>query len=115
MAVDFNAIAANAVQNLQTYIDKLNILKVQPGANIVALVAQIESLQAQQANFRTLALVSAEESPANQTAIAAVNAAATNLKHEAGNIASLASALTTAARVVGCATDLAKAFAPFVV
>lgn len=111
MAVDLRAIADQGIASLQTAIDKLNALKAQPGADIPAIVAQVEQLQQKQAGLRTQQLEQVEEDPSNAAAIAAVNAAAGNLKAEAGNIALVASALNTASKVLGYATDLAKALA----
>ncbi len=115
MTVDFNAIANQGVNDLQTAIGNLNKLKRQPGADIPRLIAKIEALQAQQTNLRTMALVSAEESPENQAAIAAINAVATDLKSEAENITSVAAAFNTADKVMGYAVDLATSLATFAV
>ena len=111
--VDQNAVATAAIANLQTAIDKLNGLKRQPGADLAKFTAQIEALEDRQADLRTLALSSIENSPENQQAIAAVNGAATKLQTEAGNITSVANALNTAAQVISCAADLFSALEKF--
>lgn len=114
-AVDLNAIASAAIDNLQTAINNLNALKRQPGADFAKFTAQIETLEDQQANLRTLALTSIENSPENQQAIAAVNGAAKQLQTEAGNITSVANALNAAAQVATCAATLFSALGKFAV
>ena len=112
--IDPNKVASAGIDVLQGAIDKLNALKVQPGADIAAFDAQIEALQDKQDNLRDQALRTIEELPANKTAIAAINAADPNLKAEASNIKDLATALQTAAKVVTAAASLVTTLAPFV-
>ncbi|MGH9759871.1 MAG: hypothetical protein ACREDR_47005 [Blastocatellia bacterium] len=111
--VDLNAIATAAITNLQTAINNLNALKRQPGADLAKFTVQIEALEDRQADLRTLALTSIENSPENQQAIAAINGTANQLQTEAGNITSVANALNTVAQVATCAADLFSALGKF--
>jgi hypothetical protein len=111
--VDPNQVASAGIQVLQGAIDKLNALKLQRGAGIPQLDAQIEALQDKQDDLRNLALRTIEDSDANRQAIAAMNTAAANLNAEAANIKDAAVALLTGAKIVAAAASLVTALAPF--
>ncbi len=111
--VDPNQVASAGIDALQGAIDKLNALKMQPGADIVAFDAQIEALQDKQDDLRNQALRMIEDSGANKQAIAAMNAAAANLKTEARNIKDVATALGAAAKILTATASLVTALAPF--
>jgi hypothetical protein len=112
--IDPNAVASAGIADLQTAIDALNALELQPGADIPGIDAHIKTLITKQAALQNQALRQIEDSVENQQAIAAMNKAAAALKSEAGNIASVATALTDAAKVVSAVTSLITALAPFI-
>jgi chromosome segregation ATPase len=111
--VDPNIVADAGVQDLQGAINKLSALKTGPKADIPAIDRRIEALQQKQADLRSQALRTVEDSDANKQAIAVLNQAAAALKSEAADIKDLATALSTAAKVVSAAAALASALAPF--
>jgi len=112
--LDPNTVASAGIDTLQGAIDKLNALKTQPSADIVALDAQIEALLYKQDDLRDQALRTIEDSDANKQAITAMNAAVARLNTEAAKITDLATALAAAAKVVTAATSLVTALAPFI-
>jgi len=113
MAIDLNAVATAAIADIQTAINNLNAVRRQNGADVAGILVKIEALEQKQADLRTLALQSVENSPENQAAVKVVNAAATSLKSEAANITTVANALITAQQVIGDAADLFSALGKF--
>jgi hypothetical protein len=112
--VDPNNVASAGIRTLQGAIDKLNGLKLQPGADIVGIDAQIQALQDKQDDLRDQALRTIEDSDANKQAIAAMTKAAASLSAEAANIKDVATALGVAQKVVAAAGSLIAALAPFI-
>ena len=112
--VNPNDVASAGVQALQGAITKLDALKLQRGADIGRIDAQIDTLQVQQAALRDQVLHTTEESGASQQAVAAMNAAAIALKTEAAVMQATAADLAIVAKVVAAAASLAAALAPFI-
>jgi hypothetical protein len=112
--VNPNDVATAGVQALQAAIAELDTLKQQPDADAGPIDARIEALQIAQAALRDQALSTIEESGANKQAIAAMNAAAANLKTEAAVMKATAADLASVAKVVTAATSLVAALARLV-
>lgn len=111
--IDPNEVASAGIQDLQKAINTLAAMIPLKNANIPGINAKIDALQAQQADLRNQALRTIEDLDENKRAIARMNAAAALLRHEAGNITSVANALTDAAKVVNTAVALMAALARF--
>jgi hypothetical protein len=110
---DFNAIADTAVADVQSVIDALNTQRAQAGADTASIDAQVATLENKQDALRDLALHEIEDDPANAAAIAALNAASTDLTTQAKEVATAANALNSANQIVAAATSLLTAAAPF--
>ena len=113
MTVDLNAKATAAISVLQKYINQLSQVKRQNGANVDSIVSQIENLQQQQDDLRTLALEEVENSAENAAALAAVDTAASNLNKEAAVVVTVANALTQVQKVIDCVATLVTTLQKF--
>ena len=111
--VDPKVTADAGIQTIQNSIKKLNDMVARPGADVDGITGQIRALVAEQTDLRFLELRALEDSPANQAAIASLNAASTALNNEAANIGRVATALNDAAKVVSAAAGLVTALTPF--
>jgi len=113
--VNPNDAAASGCQDVQSAIARLDALKSQPGADIVAIDRAIDDLQAQDAALANQQLQAMIDSQQFGAALAAMNAAAATLQSEAANMQVTATDLTAAAKVVSAAASLVTALAPFLV
>lgn len=112
--VNPNTVATAGSQDVQIAIARLDALKTQPGADIVAIDQKIGLLQEQDAALTGQQLQAMVDSQQFAREIAAMNAAAAALHTEAANMQVVADDLGAVAQVVSAAATLAAALAPFV-
>jgi 2',3'-cyclic-nucleotide 2'-phosphodiesterase (5'-nucleotidase family) len=112
--IDPNQVASDGVAHIQSAIDKLNTLKLDPNADFPAIDAKIHALEEKQTDLLDQTLKQIEDSPENHAAIAQMNAAAAALKRAADEMTADATALNQAAAVVSAAAGLITSLAPFI-
>jgi hypothetical protein len=109
MSLDLNIVADTAVTDLQNAIDVLTARRGRRDVDEDEIDAKVEALQAKQTEVRDLTLARIVESPENQAAIAALNAAAARLTKTAGEMAAVAAILDKASDTVDAATSVVSA------